>query len=119
MNWFHRRVCRSERWRRRLEGTLLPWALAGVDLGNDVLEIGPGPGLTTELLRGRTERLTAIEVDAAAAAALSRRLADSGVHVVHGDGAAMPFPDQSFTAVVAFTMFHHIPSTTLQDRLLA
>ncbi len=119
MNWFHRRVCRSGRWQRRLEGTLLPWALTGVDLGNEVLEIGPGPGLTTELLRGRTERLTAIEVDAVAAAALSRRLADSGVHVVHGDGAAMPFPDQSFTAVVAFTMFHHVPSAALQDRLLA
>ncbi len=41
MNWFHRQVCRSGRWRRRVRG-LLPWALQGVELGDDVLEIGPG-----------------------------------------------------------------------------
>ena len=52
MNWFHRQVCRSGRWRRRVEGELLPWALQGVELGDDVLEIGPGPGVTTDVLRG-------------------------------------------------------------------
>src|SRR5437762_971330 len=72
MNWFHRQVCRSGRWRRRLEGNLLPWALEGLELGGDVLEIGPGPGVTTDLLRRRTRRLTALEVDAIAAAALRK-----------------------------------------------
>ena len=119
MNWFHRQVCRSGRWRRRLERELLPWALQGVELGDDVLEVGPGPGVTTDLLRGRTRRLTALEVDADAAAALRRRLDGTGVEVVHGDGAAMPFADGSFTAVVAFTMLHHVPTAELQDRLLA
>src|SRR5262245_12707799 len=106
MNWFHRQICRSGRWRRRLERELLPWVLQGVELGDDVLEIGPGPGLTTDLLRGRTQRLTALEVDAAAAAALRKRLSDTGVRVVHGDGAAMPFADGSFSAVVSLTMLH-------------
>lgn len=119
MNWFHRQVCRSGRWRRRVEGELLPWALQGVELGDDVLEIGPGPGVTTDLLRGRARRLTALEVDAAAAAALRKRLNGSGVGVVHGDGAAMPFADGSFSGVVAFTMLHHVPTAALQDRLLA
>ena len=119
MNWFHRQVCRSGRWRRRVEGELLPWALRGVELGDDVLEIGPGPGVTTDLLRGRTRRLTALEVDAAAAASLERRLVGSGVRVVHGDGAAMPFADGAFSGVVSFTMLHHVPSAALQDRLLA
>src|SRR5438105_4054553 len=118
MNWFHRQVCRSGRWRRRVKG-LLPWALQGVELGDDVLEIGPGPGATTDLLCGRTRRLTAIEVDAAAAASLEKRLNASGVRVVHGDGAAMPFADGAFTGVVAFTMLHHVPSAALQDRLMA
>src|SRR5438876_5610033 len=118
MNWFHRKVCRSGRWRRRVRGELLPWALQGVDLGDDVLEIGPGPGVTTDLLHGRTRRLTALEVDAAAAASLEKRLDGSGVCVVHGDGAAMPFADGAFSGVVAFTMLHHLPSTALQDRLL-
>ena len=119
MNWFHRQVCRSGRWRRRVEGDLLPWALQGVELGDDVLEIGPGPGVTTELLRGRTQRLTALEVDPAAAAALRTRLDGSGVRVVHGDGAAMPFADGSFSGVAAFTMLHHVPTAAFQDRLLA
>jgi SAM-dependent methyltransferase len=119
MNWYHRHVCRSRRWRRRVEGDLLPWALEGVDLGGDVLEIGPGPGVTTDLLRGRTPRLTALEVDPATAAALQKRLDGSGVRVVHGDGAAMPFADGSFSGVVAFTMLHHVPTPALQDRLLA
>src|SRR5262249_52098820 len=104
MNWFHRQVCRSGRWRRRLERGLPPWALQGVELGDDVLEIGPGPGLTTDLLRRRTQRLTALEVDATAAAALENRLNDAGVRIVHGDGAAMPFADGSFSGVVSFTM---------------
>jgi SAM-dependent methyltransferase len=118
MNWFHRQVCRSGRWRRRVRG-LLPWALQGVELGDDVLEIGPGPGVTTDLLRGRTRRLTALEVDAEIAAALEKRLDGSGAHVVHGDGAAMPFADGAFSGVVAFTMLHHVPSAAMQDRLLA
>ncbi len=119
MNWFHRQVCRSGRWRRRVKGDLLPWALQGVELGDDVLELGPGPGITTDLLRGRTRRLTALEVDEAAAVALEKRLDGSGVRVVHGDGAAMPFADGAFSSVVAFTMLHHVPSAALQDRLLA
>src|SRR5262249_42906340 len=119
MNWFHRHVCRSGRWRRRVEGKLLPWALQGVELGDDVLEVGPGPGVTTDLLRGRVAQLTALEVEAAAAAALQERLGGSGVRVVHGDGEAMPFADGSFSGVVAFTMLHHVPTAAAQDRLLA
>jgi SAM-dependent methyltransferase len=124
MNWFHRHVCRSARWRCRLERMLLPWALEGVGLGDDVLEVGPGPGLTTDLLRLRTRRLTALEVDAAAAEALQKRLGGRNadgcpVRVVHGDGAAMPFDAATFSAVVAFTMLHHVPTPAAQDRLLA
>lgn len=119
MNWFHQQVCRSGRWRSRLQKELLPWALKGVELGDDVLEIGPGPGATTDLLRGRTKRLTALELDATTAAALQKRLNNLGVCVVHGDGAAMPFPDSSFSGVVSLTMLHHMPTMALQDRLLA
>ena len=119
MNWFHRQVCSSGRWRRRLESELFPWALQGVQLGDDVLEIGPGPGATTELLQDRTQRLTALEVEGAAAAALQKRLGGSGVRVIHGDGTAMPFADCSFSGVVSLTMLHHVPTAALQDRLMA
>jgi SAM-dependent methyltransferase len=118
MNWFHRQVCQSARWRRRIK-SLLPWALQGVELGDNVLEIGPGPGVTTDLLHDLVPRLTALEVNADLAAALQQRLDGSGVHVVHGDGAAMPFADGTFSGVVAFTMLHHVATPDQQDRLLA
>jgi len=51
VNRLHRFSCRADRWRHVLQECLLPWALRGVELGPDVLEIGPGPGLATEVLR--------------------------------------------------------------------
>ena len=119
MNWLHKKVFRSERWRRRVETELLPWTLRGVELGQDLLEIGPGPGVTTDVLRNLKCRLTVLEIEAAAATALQERLKGTNVRVVHGDGAAMPFADCSFSGVVSLTMLHHVPTAALQDRLLA
>jgi SAM-dependent methyltransferase len=107
--------CRSSRWSRRVERQLLPWALAGVDLGDAVLELGPGFGVTTRLLAARTTDLTAVEVDAALVARLTR----AGVQVVHADATRLPQTDMSFSAVVCFTMLHHLPSPQDQDRLFA
>lgn len=100
------------------ETELLPWAVRGVPLDGHVLEIGPGYGVTTRWLADRTGRLTAIEVDETLAAELREEFAGR-VDVRHGDGAALPFPDASFDAVVCFTMLHHVPSAQQQDRLFA
>jgi SAM-dependent methyltransferase len=116
MNRLHRWYCRSGHWRRTVEERLLPWAIGGADLGPDVLEIGPGPGLTTDVLAARIPRLTALEIDPALATALRRR--HDAVRVVEGDATAMPFPDASFSGAVAFTMLHHVASAAAQDRLL-
>ena len=43
MNLLHRWYCGSSRWAALVEGSLLPWALEGVELGADLLELGPGP----------------------------------------------------------------------------
>ena len=51
------------------------------------------------------------------AAALEARLRGSNVRVIAGDATALPFPDKQFSAVVSFTMLHHVPSPQLQDRL--
>jgi protein-L-isoaspartate O-methyltransferase len=79
MNLLHRWYCGSSRWAALVEGALLPWALEGVALGAELLELGPGPGVTTEVLRRRVARLTAVELDAALAARLARRLPRPGV----------------------------------------
>jgi SAM-dependent methyltransferase len=119
MNLLHRRYCRSAAWGQLVDEQLVPWVLDGVDLGDRALELGPGPGLTTDRLRHRTSHLTAVEVDARDAAALGARYAGDGVTAVRGDATDLPFPDASFTAVVCMTMLHHLPSTAAQDRLFA
>lgn len=116
MNLFHRWFCRSRSWRQTLtEG--LEWVLEGADLGDNVLEIGPGPGLTTDILRQKYKRITAIEVDDKLASALKTRLDGSGVRVVQGNAADLPFPDKSFSGAAAITMLHHVPNNKLQDQL--
>jgi len=92
--------------------------LRNSDLGDNVLELGPGPGLTTELLRSKVHKLTAIEVDSRLADSLRSRLRGTNVEVVTGDATAMPFRDKQFTAGVSFTMLHHVASPELQDKLL-
>jgi len=118
MNHIHRWYCRSATWRRTVRERLMPWVLDGVDLGADVLEVGPGPGLTTDVLAERTAQLTCVEKDSALAASLARR-AGAGVEVVEGDATDLPFPDARFSGAVSCTMLHHVPTTALQDRLLA
>jgi SAM-dependent methyltransferase len=119
MNRFHRWFCRSTYWKKTLEEKIVPWALKGVEMGDEVLEIGPGPGMTTEVLRRRFARLTSVEVDKLQAEALKLRLQGTNVRVVNEDATAMPFANASFSGAVSFTMLHHVPSPELQDRLLA
>ncbi|MBI2912839.1 MAG: class I SAM-dependent methyltransferase [Chloroflexi bacterium] len=119
MNLLHRWACRSAGWGRLVERQIMPWTLEGVELGDDALEIGPGPGLTTNILRARLPKLTCIEIDAGLAASLKKRMGGTNVTVVEGDATRMSFPDASFTGAACFTMLHHVPSAELQDRLLA
>jgi SAM-dependent methyltransferase len=118
MNRAHGVVCSSSWWARGVERELLPWALADLDLGADVLEIGPGYGATSRVLAERAGSLTVLELEPRYCEALRRKLG-GGVEVVQGDATAMPFADGRFSAVVCFTMLHHLPSTAAQDRLLA
>jgi ubiquinone/menaquinone biosynthesis C-methylase UbiE len=117
MNYAHAVICSSGWWARTVQRELLPWGLQGVDLGGEVLEIGPGFGATTRVLAGRASSLTVIERDPGYCARLRREL-PADIEVVQGDATEMPFEDQRFAAVVCFTMLHHVPSVALQDRLI-
>jgi SAM-dependent methyltransferase len=119
MNQTHLELCGSDWWAEAVEQHIIPWVLGDVELGDDVVELGPGPGRTTDVLRGMVPHLTAIEVDAELAQALADRMAGSNVEVVHGDATALDFPDGRFTAALSLTMLHHVPSVELQDRLFA
>lgn len=121
MNRLHDRICASPRWADYVRDTLFPAVLGGVDLGEEVLEIGPGLGVTTRRLAELVPRLVALEIDERYVARLRREfeVAHHGVEVVHGDASRMPFPDGSFTGVACFTMLHHVPEPGLQDAIFA
>ena len=119
MNEQHLKRCASAEWAETVEREILPWALGGRDLGDDILEVGPGPGLTTDVLRRSVKQLTAVEVDADLARALASRLSGYNVEVVHADGTALPLEHRRFSAATCFTMLHHVPSAEGQDRLLS
>ena len=115
MNLAHCWLCRSAYWRNTVETYILPWVLDDLDLGANVLEVGSGPGVTTDLLRGRVQHLTCVEIDRAFADSLSRRMSGHNVTVVRQDATAMSFPDAKFDGAVSFTTLHHVPSEAMQD----
>jgi ubiquinone/menaquinone biosynthesis C-methylase UbiE len=117
MNRLHQWLCRSDRWRSTV-AQRLPWAIGDTALGANVLEIGPGPGLTTDLLRTSVSRLTAPEIDPTLAGSLGSRLKGSTVQIIEGDATEMPFADSEFSGAVSFTMLHHVPSQELQNKVL-
>lgn len=119
MNSYHRRLCRSDAWAAKVRTQVLPAVLDGLEPADEVLELGPGPGRTTEQLLGWASRLTALELERPAARALRARLPDPRLRVVAGDATAMPFADGRFDAVLCLTMLHHLPDAAAQDRLLA
>lgn len=118
MNAIHNLICSSGRWAKRVERDLIPWGLKGCELGDDVLEIGPGFGATTRVLARRLPRLTVLELDAGYCDRLRASLGGA-VAVVQGDATQLPFEDGRFSAAICFTMLHHIPSAELQDSVFA
>jgi ubiquinone/menaquinone biosynthesis C-methylase UbiE len=120
MNRFHRRYCASPKWEKLMLERLLPDALEGVSLGDNVLELGPGPGLTTLALARTAPRVTAVEIDRELADMTRERTRSCGnVEVVEGDATALPFDDARYSSVVRMTMLHHLHDAAAQDRLFA
>jgi len=119
MNRFENWFCGSSFWRIVTERRLLPWLISGYSLGDHVLEIGAGPGATTRELQRRSPRVTSLEYDHAYAAKLRARQTGPIAHVLQADAAALPFPDKTFSSVVAILVLHHLLSPEQQDHAFA
>jgi SAM-dependent methyltransferase len=119
MNEGHLQYLASPEWAKTVRDELLPWVEAAGDLGEEVLEIGPGPGITTDLLRRRARRITAVEVDPSLGEPLRQRLAGTNVEVIVADAAQAGLPEGHFSAAACFSVLHHMPSADQQDRLFA
>ena len=119
MNSNHARLCSSPEWAEHIQQEILPELTSRVDLGQDMLEIGPGPGAATEWLRQRVQNLTVVEIDEEAAAKLKERYADTNVQIVVGSATELNYPDESFDSAGSFTMLHHVPTLALQNKILS
>ncbi len=118
MNEAHNELCSSPEWAEYLRTDVLPLVLDGIDLGQDMLEVGPGFGLATDVLRHTVADLTAVEIDPALASGLAARLAGTNVTVIQADAAHLPFAAGRFSSAASFTMLHHVPSASMQDALM-
>jgi SAM-dependent methyltransferase len=117
MNTDHDRLCSSPEWAEFLTTELVPWCLAGLELGPHVLELGGGFGAATAHLVGMAGRLTVVENDPALASALADRFPGAEVHLA--DATATQFPDSAFDSALCFTMLHHVTPPAAQDKLFA
>jgi ubiquinone/menaquinone biosynthesis C-methylase UbiE len=115
MNKFENWFCGSSIWRFVTERRLVPWILSGYALGDHVLEVGAGPGATTQELLRRAGRVTSLEYDPSFVVRLAERHKDSRLTVVRGDAVTLPFSDHSFSSVVAVLVLHHLRSPEQQD----
>jgi SAM-dependent methyltransferase len=118
MNLCHRLCCSSSRYFKAVEDGLLPWVLGDVDLGDNVLEIGPGYGANIRVLIDKAPHYTAVEIDPTMADRLEATYGDRA-RIINGDGTDSGLPSEEFSSVVCFTMLHHVPTPALQDQMLA
>jgi SAM-dependent methyltransferase len=119
LNARHHELCASDDWGATVKDHIIPWILEGAVLGDDVLEVGPGPGRTTDVLQAMAPTLTAVELDPLFAEPLAARFQGTNVSVIQADATDLPLPAGRFSAALCFTMLHHVPTAELQDRLLA
>ena len=102
--------------RSRLCGALEPQP------GERILELGPGTGYYTGAIAGAvgpSGTVHAVDIQRPMVAELRTRLRERGydnVAVVHGDGQALPYPDDSFDAAYLVLVLGEIPDG---DRALA
>jgi ubiquinone/menaquinone biosynthesis C-methylase UbiE len=125
MNRFENWFCSSSFWRGVTRRRLLPWLLEGMELGEHILEIGAGAGAATQELRKRAARVTSLEYsrDLVVKLAAQNKGEDgktvADVDAVQGDASALPFPDKTFSSVLAVLMLHHLTSREAQDQSFA
>src|ERR1700754_2532060 len=93
----HARLCPSPEWAAYLQGEVLPSVAGDRDLGSELIEVGPGPGASTEWLRHRVARPGAVEIDPVAAGKLADRFGATNVEVVTADATALPTPTRPST----------------------
>ncbi len=103
--------CRSAPWRLMARKSVLPWALQGLRLEGDVLELGGGSGAMAEAAARTfvTARLTVTDIDPLMVEAAGRLLAGlDNASADQADVTSLPFATGSFDFVTSYLMLHHV-----------
>ena len=94
--------------------------LAGLETGNDILDIGCGTGtlaITATRHVGMTGRVTGIDASPSMIARATRKAGKAGARATFQVALAenLPFPDRRFDVVFSTLMLHHLPRKTRQQ----
>jgi ubiquinone/menaquinone biosynthesis C-methylase UbiE len=119
MNSNHAKLCPSPEWAEHIQRDILPTLTRDVDLGEAMLEIGPGPGAATGWLADKVAKLTAVEIDPDAAQLLADRYVGTNVEIISGSAAELDVSADTFDSAGCFTMLHHVRTAALQTSILA
>jgi ubiquinone/menaquinone biosynthesis C-methylase UbiE len=97
------------RWNRRLAPLFV--AFAGIDEGDEVLDVGCGTGhlAATVAAGSRARTVCAIDLAPAYIEYAQSQYADRGVRFETGDACALPYRDASFDRVLSLLMLHFVP----------
>lgn len=96
-------------------------ALLAPMTGEEILEIGSGPGRALGLLAERGARVAGVDVSGEMVRLATRRnhelVRSGGLELLHTDGVMLPFDDDSFDAVISVhnVYFWSQPETTLAE----
>jgi ubiquinone/menaquinone biosynthesis C-methylase UbiE len=112
MSTIEKRFCRSSPWRLLARRVTLPWALQGIELQGDVLEVGAGSGAMAAGILDRfpAVHITATDLDPEMLAKAEATLSPYGARAdtARVDVTGLPYADGSFDAVLSFIMLHHV-----------
>ena len=88
-------------------------ARAGIEDGDDVLDVGSGTGTLAVAAARASSRVnvTGLDADASILARARRRAADADLEIRFDEGrsSALPYADESFDVVLSTLVFHHLP----------
>jgi ubiquinone/menaquinone biosynthesis C-methylase UbiE len=98
-------TCNTE-WKDQIIHNFL---ITNVIEGGTVVEIGPGGGRWTEILRSRAKELYVIDVSEVALKLCRQRFAASqNINYLIGDGRTIDLPDTSVDAIWSYDVFVHV-----------
>jgi ubiquinone/menaquinone biosynthesis C-methylase UbiE len=110
---------RGEEWTRDAawkEAIVNNFLIPNIPQGGVILEIGPGGGRWTEVLRSRAAKVVAVDVSERAILLCRERFAGvPNVQFVLGDGWSLPVDDASIDGIWSYDVFVHISPVDVKN----